>query len=76
MKKIIITTLILATLTACTEPTVQTKQTNIVIEYGQNPVEIVVIEGCEYLHYRHGHAYMLCHKGNCKNPIHPEHKKK
>lgn len=76
MKNIIITTLILATLTACTETTVQKKQTKIVTEDGYQPLEVVVIEGCEYLHYRHGHAYMLCHKGNCKNPIHPEHKRK
>ena len=74
MKKTIITTLILATLTTCTEPTVQTKQTKIVTEYGANPLEVVVIEGCEYFHYRQGHAYVLCHKGNCKNPIHQEHK--
>ena len=76
MKNIIKTTLILVTLTACTETTVQKKQTEIVTADGNRPLEVVVIEGCEYLHYRHGHSYMLCHKGNCKNPIHPEYIRK
>jgi hypothetical protein len=36
----------------------------------------LIIDGCEYLFYENGYpgnnAYSMtmCHKGNCKNPIH------
>ena len=33
--------------------------------------EVVEIDGCEYLRFDVTHGYAtLCHKGNCKNPIH------
>lgn len=36
-------------------------------------VKLVVIDGCEYLYGPWGNATVLTHKGNCTNPIHPEH---
>ena len=74
MKKIILATLLIGLVSGCDEPTVTKKSTRIVTQYGARPMEIVIIEGCEYLQYSAGHRYSLCHKGNCKNPIHPENK--
>ena len=34
-------------------------------------LKVVQIEGCEYFYSPSGtNCPMLCHKGNCKNPIH------
>ena len=54
----------ITTLSGCNDPVSK------VIE--RHPYEIVVIEGCEYFSCQ---TYIearpvLCHKGNCKNPIH------
>lgn len=38
-----------------------------------DPIEVVEIDGCEYLFGDWHNATVLTHKGNCKNPIHPEH---
>jgi len=37
-------------------------------------MDIIIIEGCEYLQNSGSGDYSICHKGNCKNPIHPENK--
>jgi hypothetical protein len=70
MKKIVLVLGIVGLLVSCNKQTVETKPTQIVTREGSNPLTIVVIEGCEYLEYRQGHQYSLCHKGNCSNPIH------
>ena len=75
MKKFIFVLGIVSLMFSCNEPTVPTKPTNIVTKEGNNKLRIVEIEGCEYLEFEQGHQYSLCHKGNCKNPIHPENKK-
>jgi hypothetical protein len=59
----------------CQEANVQTKRTKVVLSYGSEPLEMVTIEGCEYIVSPSTNYYKsLCHKGNCKNPIHPENK--
>jgi hypothetical protein len=70
MKKVVLVLVIIGLLGSCTKPTVETKSTHIVTGKGNNPLTVVVIEGCEYLEYDQGHHYSLCHKGNCSNPIH------
>ena len=74
MKKLIFVLGVVSLMFSCTEQTVPVKSTNIVTRGGNNAIRIVEIEGCEYLEYEQGHQYSLCHKGNCKNPIHPENK--
>lgn len=74
MKKIILATLLIGLVSGCDEPTVTKQSTKIVTEFGAHPMDIIIIEGCEYLQYSAGHRYSLCHKGNCNNPIHPENK--
>ena len=72
MKKLLIATLLIAMISSCQEATVTKQTTQIVTQFGARPMDIVIIEGCEYLEYSAGHRYSLCHKGNCKNPIHQE----
>jgi hypothetical protein len=74
MKKLLIATLLIGMVSSCEEPTVTKQSTQIVTHFGAKAMDIVTIEGCEYLQYSSGHRYSLCHKGNCKNPIHPENK--
>jgi hypothetical protein len=69
MEKLILATLLIGMVGGCTEPTVQRQRTQIVITQGGTPMNVVFIEGCEYLEYDQARSY-ICHKGNCKNPIH------
>ena len=70
MKKLILATLLIGMMGGCEEPTVTKQSTQIVTEFGAHPIDIIIIEGCEYLQYSAGNRYSLCHKGNCSNPIH------
>jgi hypothetical protein len=77
MKKLIPFILILL-VTSCQEPNVESKKTEYTIEtsLGTSRLEIIEVEGCEYLYGPWGNATVLVHKGNCKNRIHPEHTRK
>lgn len=72
MKKPLIAALLIGVVSSCEEATVTKQSTQIVTEFGAHPMDMITIEGCEYLQYSSGHRYSLCHKGNCKNRIHPE----
>ena len=74
MKKLLIATLLIGMVSSCEEATVTRKTTTIVTQNGGKPLKLIFIEGCEYFEFSSGHRYSLCHKGNCKNPIHPENK--
>jgi hypothetical protein len=56
-------------------PTISTDHLTLELEkLSEDDMETIVIEGCEYLVYRHaegtkGYGFMA-HKGNCKNSIH------
>lgn len=39
-----------------------------------DPENVVVVEGCEYFVVNAYTSFTYVHKGNCKNPIHPENK--
>jgi len=68
MKTII---LIMAVFFVSCETTVETKTLPLTTWNGSE-VKIVIIDGCEYL-YVFSDTRSLTHKGNCSNPIHPEH---
>lgn len=70
MKKLLIATLLIGMMGGCTESNVKTKSTDIVINNGGGTVEIIEIEGCEYLVSYYDRSRSITHKGNCKNPIH------
>lgn len=75
MKKLLIV-LIIGMMSSCTEQTLVGTKTNIVLTAGDSQLEIVTIENCEYFKMRTDGFHIITHKGNCKNPIHPEHKRR
>ena len=75
MRKILIAVILIG-LVSCTQSTVEKRQTNIVINNGHSKLNIVEIEGCEYFFSNYDRGAIFEHKGNCKNPIHPEHLRK
>lgn len=60
--------------TGCTEPTVKSTKTNYTVPtaggVSSNPLEICVIDGCEYFKCEVHGGVVVSHKGNCSNPIH------
>lgn len=39
------------------------------VEFSSIPLNVVLIDSCEYLYGPWGNGTVLCHKGNCKNHI-------
>ena len=68
MKKLVLILAVLA-LYSCEERSANVdkeKTTYIVKEY-YTPLEIVIVDSCEYLYGPWGNATVFTHKGNCKN---------
>ncbi len=40
------------------------------VEFSSVPLNVVLIDSCEYLYGPWGNGTVLAHKGNCKNSIH------
>jgi hypothetical protein len=74
MKKLLLATLLIGMISSCEEPTVSSRTTNYTIpsegNLASDPLKVCVIEGCEYFICKNYKGNILCHKGNCKNPIH------
>jgi hypothetical protein len=74
MKKLI-TILLCIGLIACNDkssvPIIKNEYT---VYKGGAPLDILIIDSCEYLQGTILSTEVLTHKGNCKNPIHPENK--
>jgi hypothetical protein len=66
MSKIIIFLVILGSLIGCTEANVEKKSTTYIVRENNIPIEVVIIDSCEYLYGPWGNATVLTHKGNCK----------
>ena len=65
--------LVIILLVSCHEsPNVEKKTTTYVLEPAYPPLEVMLIDSCEYLYGDWGNATVFTHKGNCINPIHPE----
>jgi hypothetical protein len=65
--KAIISILIILVLTGCGTTNVESKSTQYILKRGYQSLEIVNIDGCEYLYGDWGNATVLTHKGNCIN---------
>ena len=65
--------LVMILLVSCHQPTVERKPTTYVVDAVNPPLQLVYIDSCEYLYGEWGNATVLTHKGDCTNPIHPEH---
>ena len=53
-------------LSACSRQNVEKEKTKYVIKDGESSLEILTIDGCQYLYGHQGDATVLTHKGNCK----------
>lgn len=60
-------------LASCTQRNVKANPTKYNVADMDAPLEVLTIEGCQYFYKKWANATVLCHKGNCNNPIHPEH---
>ena len=65
--KAIISILIILVLTGCGTSNVESKSTQYILKRGYQSLEIVTVDGCEYLYGDWGNATVLTHKGNCIN---------
>jgi hypothetical protein len=75
MKKIILLALLVGTLSSCetntkTEKEIMIEGQNSAANFFKPRMVTIEIEGCQSLFTTYGHAVILTHKGNCKNPIH------
>lgn len=76
MKKLILLAIVALSLCGCARIALPTKingQT-VLVSSIINPNNIIVVEGCEYFVISAHASFTYFHKGNCKNPIHPENK--
>ena len=67
MKKIITIIILCLTLSACEKANVSKKSTQYNLIDSYNPLDLVIIDSCEYLLGNWGSSMVLTHKGNCKN---------
>jgi len=66
MKKVLFIGLL--TIVGCSEPSnVDRQKTTYIVRSNELPVEIVIVDSCEYLYGPWGNATVLTHKGNCKH---------
>lgn len=70
MKKILLSAIVLVLFASCKEQNVKPESTDYVIDAMGTELEVIEIEGCEYFLTYYSKSKSLCHKGNCKNPIH------
>ena len=64
MKPLLLIAVIL--LSACSRQNVKREKTEYVIRNGDARLEILTIDGCEYLYGPLGNTTFLTHKGNCR----------
>jgi hypothetical protein len=65
--KAIISILIILVLTGCGTSNVESKSTQYILKRNYKSLEIVTVDGCEYLYGDWDNATVLTHKGNCIN---------
>ena len=70
MNKILTAALLIGMMSSCTETNIDKVKTEYIIYDGFNPIEVVIIDSCQYLFAIGGSRVVLTHKGNCNNPVH------
>ncbi len=74
MKKLLLIASVMIILSSCNESNVKTEYTNYKIgPYGYD-LKVINLEGCEYYYTSYNRGAIMCHKGNCINPIHYKNK--
>ena len=74
MKKLLLIASVMIVLSSCEEPNVEVKNTNYKIGPLGKGLQIIMLEDCEYYFASLDGGYVMCHKGNCINPIHYKNK--
>ncbi len=65
MRKYIL--LIAVALSSCAEPKQESKEPKIIsVNNGYSGLQVVEIDGCEYVYNSQYQRAIICHKGNCK----------
>lgn len=71
MKKLLlITALFLAACESNQKVPDNLKERNITSQGAYDQISIITIDSCEYVKFVGYYKGSVCHKGNCKNPIH------
>ena len=66
MKKLLVISLL--AIVGCSQPSnVDRQKTTYIVRSNELPVEIVVVDSCEYFYGPWERATVLTHKGNCKH---------
>ncbi len=75
MKKLLLIASAMIVLSSCVnESNVETKETNYKVGAMGYTLKVINLEGCEYYYTRFNRGAIMCHKGNCINPIHYKNK--
>jgi hypothetical protein len=70
MIKILLSAMVLMVLTSCEGPIVEKRPKSTTYSIGHNhSLEVVKVDGCQYLYGPWGGETVLTHKGNCTNHI-------
>lgn len=72
MKKLLIAVMLL-TLVSCDETNLEAKEAKITgyfINANREPLDVITVDGCQYLYGDWGSGSVLTHKGDCNNSIH------
>lgn len=65
--KVLTAIIVLTMMNSCHEQSKSKRKTDFVISVGGNAIEVIEVDGCEYLYYSGSSRTALAHKGNCKN---------
>ena len=68
LSTIIVTTIFV--LSSCSEGNVPSEKSPYEVGNFGTELKVIKIEGCEYFFTDYRRSAIMCHKGNCKNPIH------
>jgi hypothetical protein len=74
MKQLLLIASAIIILASCDKPNVQSKTTSYKIGYMGDTLKLIEIEECEYFYTLIDRGAIMCHKGNCINPIHYKNK--
>lgn len=69
MKKILLCFVVMFII-GCKPQNVEVNETGFILRPDAPPMNIVIIDSCEYLYGPWGSNTVFSHKGNCKNPQH------
>ena len=50
----------------CSEPNVNVKSTDYILNGLGSRIKVIEVDNCEYLFYESGYQMAIAHKGNCK----------